>query len=119
MTGERRDGSPNLFDITEPERPSLLPFQIHAKPMPPYQEHSENSFEAAWSMKDKAPSARERVFELLRKEALTDEQIAKRLDLNPSTARPRRIELSNDHLIVEAGRTLTASGRYASLWKAA
>ena len=109
-----------LFGYPRPEpRPALLPFQVHAKPLPAFQEHSENSLEAARSIKDKAPSIRERVFELLRAEALTDEQIAKRLDLNPSTARPRRIELSNDHLVVEAGRALTDSGRYASLWKAA
>lgn len=109
----------SLFGYPVPETPALLPFQIHAKPMPKYQEHSDTSYEAARSIRDKAPSIRERVFELLREEALTDEQIAKRLNLNPNTARPRRIELANKHRIVEAGRVMTESGRYASTWKAA
>jgi DNA-directed RNA polymerase specialized sigma24 family protein len=103
-----------------PERPEFLPWQRHEKPtMAKFQEHSQNSVDAALSINAKAPSIRERVFQLLREEALTDEQIAKRLDLSPNTARPRRIELANKRRIVEAGRVLTESGRYASTWRAA
>ena len=48
----------------------------------------------------------------------TDEEIAQACGLNPSTARPRRIELERRGLIVESGTRKTSSGRMASVWKA-
>lgn len=48
----------------------------------------------------------------------TDEEIATGLGLNPSTERPRRIELARKGLVVEAGTRRTASGRMAVIWKA-
>ena len=61
-----------------------------------------------------------RVLEFLqaRPEGATDEQIASGLGLNPSTARPRRIELQRRGLVVEAGTRKTASGRNAITWRA-
>lgn len=48
---------------------------------------------------------------------LTDEQVCAILDLNPSSARPRRLELLDAGLIQEAGKTrLTKSGRRAIVW---
>jgi hypothetical protein len=54
-----------------------------------------------------------------RTEGVTDEQIAAGLGLNPSTARPRRIELARLGLIVEVGVRKTASGRNAVAWRVA
>jgi len=49
----------------------------------------------------------------------TDEEIAAGLNMNPSTARPRRIELVRRGLVVEAGTRKTASKRNASVWRVA
>ena len=48
---------------------------------------------------------------------VTDEEIASGLQLNPSTARPRRIELARRGLIVEAGTRRSKSGRMATVWR--
>jgi hypothetical protein len=84
----------------------------------PFIHHSQESEDAAHSIKAKAPSLRERVYELLQTGSFTDEQIAQKLDLNPSTSRPRRVELERMGLIESHGTALTASGRSASLWRA-
>jgi len=57
-----------------------------------------------------------RVLELLQAtpDGLTDEEMARRLGMNPSTQRPRRIE----RLVVTCGTRRTASGRNADVWKA-
>jgi hypothetical protein len=62
-----------------------------------------------------------RVLELLQAtpEGLTDEEMQKRLGMNPSTQRPRRIELARRGMVVEAGTRKTASGRNASVWRIA
>jgi len=62
-----------------------------------------------------------KVLELLRAtpEGLTDEEVQRRLDMNPSTQRPRRIELARRGLVVEAGTRKTASGRMATVWRVA
>jgi predicted ArsR family transcriptional regulator len=62
-----------------------------------------------------------RIMEFLRATTAgaTDEEIAAALGLNPSTARPRRIELARRGLIVEAGTRKTASGRMAVVWRRA
>ena len=61
-----------------------------------------------------------RVLELLAATpgGLTDEEMQTRLGMNPSTQRPRRIELARRGLVVEAGTRKTASGRNASVWRA-
>jgi hypothetical protein len=62
-----------------------------------------------------------RVLELLAATpgGLTDEEMQTRLGMNPSTQRPRRIELERRGLVVEAGTRKTASGRNASVWRVA
>jgi hypothetical protein len=62
-----------------------------------------------------------RVLELLKAtpEGLTDEEMQRRLGMNPSTQRPRRIELARRGMVVEAGTRKTVSGRNASVWRAA
>jgi hypothetical protein len=47
----------------------------------------------------------------------TDEEIQTALDMNPSTQRPRRVELVDQGLIQDSGRTrLTRSKRAAAVW---
>lgn len=62
-----------------------------------------------------------RVLELLQATpgGLTDEEMYTRLGMNPSTQRPRRIELARRGLVVEAGTRRTASGRMATVWRVA
>ena len=48
----------------------------------------------------------------------TDEEMQAALGMNPSTQRPRRIELARRGLVVEAGEKRTRSGRRATSWKA-
>ena len=50
---------------------------------------------------------------------LTDEEMQRRLGMNPSTQRPRRIELARRGLVVECGTRKTASGRMAVVWRVA
>jgi transcription initiation factor IIE alpha subunit len=60
-----------------------------------------------------------RVLELLAAtpDGLTDEEQQRLLGMNPSTQRPRRIELARRGLVVEAGTRRTASGRMATVWR--
>ncbi len=60
-----------------------------------------------------------RVLELLAATpgGLTDEEQQRLLGMNPSTQRPRRIELARRGLVVEAGTRKTASGRMAVVWR--
>ena len=62
-----------------------------------------------------------RVLELLAAtpDGLTDEEQQRLLGMNPSTQRPRRIELARRGLVVEAGTRRTASGRMAVVWRVA
>jgi transcription initiation factor IIE alpha subunit len=53
-----------------------------------------------------------------RGDGCTDEEIAQALGMNPSTARPRRIELMRAGLIEQAGTKRTTSGRMAVVWMA-
>ena len=61
-----------------------------------------------------------RVLELLAvwPQGLTDEEMQHKLGMNPSTPRPRRIELARRGLVVEAGTRKTVSGRMAVVWRA-
>ena len=82
---------------------------------------STTSAQAADSLDAKTLNAlQRRVLEFVRDrpDGATDEEIAAGLGLNPSTARPRRIELARRGLIVEAGVRKTASKRAAVVWKA-
>ena len=89
----------------------------------PYQRHSETSKDAADSIVDDLPRLQKRVYERLLwlgSYGATDEQIQIALSMNPSTQRPRRIELTNKGLVhaVEGpnGKRLTRSGRKAQVW---
>jgi predicted ArsR family transcriptional regulator len=86
----------------------------------PYQRHSPTSAEAAVRAEPAAPSTRARILDLIRQRGpLSDEAVADILHLNPSTARPRRIELQRDGLIQESSRQgRTRAGRTCTLWEA-
>ena len=49
----------------------------------------------------------------------TDVEMQAALGMNPSTQRPRRIELVRRGLVVEAGEKRTRSGRRATAWRVA
>ena len=91
---------------------------MHKVSIPAFVHHSETSMQAALSVKPQG--GRARILDFLRndKGSWTDEGIAQMLKMNPSTERPRRIELTNAGLIEEAGTAKTSSGRNAVLWRA-
>lgn len=90
-------------------------------PAPPAQQHSETSREAADGIKETAATMRWSVLKALKAAQLgmTDEEIQTALSMNPSTERPRRVELVRMGLVRDSGRTRsTRSGRKAVVWLA-
>lgn len=93
------------------EIPETLPFQVK----------SETSREAAEEMRGSAKTDRERVLVVIQgaSHGRTDEEIQRMLRMNPSTQRPRRIELVKAGQVRDSGRTRkTKSGRKATVWEA-
>jgi DNA-binding IclR family transcriptional regulator len=87
----------------------------------PYQRHSDTSRDAALSVLSSAAQSRLRVFNFLKQcpEGCTDEEIAEALSMNPSSARPRRVELVAAGIVEDSGfRRRTKSGRKATVWSA-
>jgi predicted ArsR family transcriptional regulator len=84
----------------------------------PFYQDTMTSILAAESMVGKTASLRDQVLEALKRQPMTDEQIAERLGLAPNTARPRRIELMQDGKVIPMGEAKTKSGRRAILWGA-
>ena len=83
---------------------------------------SQTSNDAADSLDAPTLNAMQRrVLELLQAtpDGLTDEEMQTRLGMNPSTQRPRRIELARRGMVVEAGTRRTSSGRMAVVWRVA
>ena len=96
------------------------PGPLFARPAPA-QQHSVTSRAAAASLDRSTLNRLQRlIYDYLCDQpgGATDEEIAQACGLNPSTARPRRIELERRGLIVESGTRKTSSGRTASVWKA-
>lgn len=87
---------------------------------PPFQSHSETSFNAACEIAGKAGTLRRSVYELIHKMSpygCTDEEIQDTLDMNPSTQRPRRVELVDKGLVIDSGRRRdTKAGIGAVVW---
>lgn len=88
---------------------------------PPYQPHSETSYQASVAAVRNASTDRSLVLETLRGFAgigLTDEAIQFATKLPGNTERPRRIELCRKGLVVDSGKTRkTTSGRMATVWE--
>jgi predicted ArsR family transcriptional regulator len=92
-----------------------------APEMLPYQPHSPTSIGAAEAMRPGAKVDRAAVLDIISRKfgGLTDEEIQRSLKLNPSTERPRRIELVRAGKVRASGKTRkTASGRPAVVWEA-
>lgn len=90
--------------------------------MPPHQRHSSASKDAARDIKKARGPLHVRILDLLNRHpaGLTDEQIQEMEELNPSTQRPRRIELLAAGMIEPAPETRkTRSGRSATVWRRA
>jgi hypothetical protein len=87
---------------------------------PPHQRGSATSEAAAVAIEPRSGTLRRMVLEHLRAcgaQGATDDEIQHALDMNPSTQRPRRIELVNSGLVKETSRTRrTRSGRMATVW---
>ena len=90
------------------------------EPDAPYQRHSETSRAAAEAIEPDAATLRGQVLAFIRGRGSfgsTDEESQMGLRMNPSTERPRRIELWRAGWIKDSGRTrYTRSGRSAVVW---
>lgn len=106
-----------LFDFIE-RKVTLSPWQQQqADKGAPFQPHSITSYDAAREIAPTSDNHREAVFQcIVEFGPLTDETIADTLGMNPSTARPRRVELEDAGRIVKRGRLANRSGRMAAAW---
>lgn len=87
---------------------------------PPYIVHNETSRAAAVSIRPVAGTLRARVLEAIERHGpLTDEAGCELTGMNPSTWRPRRVELERAGLIRAAGERAGRSGRAMTTWAAA
>jgi hypothetical protein len=88
--------------------------------MPPFVQGSDTSEDAARKMRQAAPRMRKLVWEdLLRCGARgsTDEEAQRRLLMDGSTQRPRRIELWHKGMVIKtARRRAGSSGKLAVVW---
>lgn len=100
------------------DTPSLFS-QPHAAPFVPWSATSEA---AARAIEPRAETLRRLVLDALREageRGMTDQEIQRRLDMDPSTERPRRGELVRDGLVRDSGQQRkTLSGRMATVWVA-
>lgn len=85
---------------------------------PPAQQHSDTSVAAAEQIAPHTPTMREKVLAELSKWPGTDEEVAGRLGMNPSTYRPRRIELERDGKVEHVSYKSTSAGRKAKVYAA-
>lgn len=95
----------------------------HSIEFPPFQEHSAPSLDAAVAIKPSAATLRDCVFAFIEEQGkygATDDEIQIGLNMNPSTQRPRRVELVEMGLVVRATlNRKTRTGRSAAVWIAA
>ena len=90
--------------------------------LPLFQRHSPTSRAAAESMTPTTINACQRkVLDYLadHPEGATDEEMQLGIPMQPSTQRPRRIELVKLRMIEQAGEGKTRSGRRAAKWRVA
>ena len=120
---------PGDQNVEPPPKDSTDPLQATMFDSLPYQRHSETSREAAEAAKPTASTYRRQVLDYLRIRVIpcgadrlpgaTDEEMQDDLQLNPSTQRPRRVELVSAGLVRDSGRKRkTKSGRWAVVWEA-
>ena len=85
----------------------------------PYQKHSETSKAAAKEIEGDAGTQRHKLFGWLYEHgSATDEECQDGIPMNPSTQRPRRVELVRMGLVRDTGeKRKTRSGRSAVVWE--
>ena len=97
-------------------------YSRYSQPELPFQKHSDTSISAAFEAEPAAGTQKTRILEYLRKyrdSGATDEDMQLYLGMNPSTQRPRRIELVQQGLVRDSGTTRpTRAGRQATVWMA-
>ena len=85
-----------------------------------YQSHSPTSYAAAVKILESADTLRAKVYrhlKLCERYGATDEEMQDHLGMNPSTQRPRRIELVDLLVVKDSGlRRKTRSRREAVVW---
>lgn len=90
------------------------------RPTMPAQRHSETSVAAAEAARPGSGKQRLRVYEAIKAagaEGMTDLEVQAALGMNPSTQRPRRIELVRAGAVVKTDRKRkTPSGRNAAVY---
>lgn len=83
-------------------------------------DHPDTAAAAADSVKTITGQQRRRVYEFIESRGClgaTDIEIQNALDLNPSSQRPRRIELVERGVVTDSGtKRATPSGRSAAVW---
>jgi transcription initiation factor IIE alpha subunit len=86
----------------------------------PCQQHSETSRLASAKIAPTAHTLRQAVLRCLVSaglDGLTDEEMQDRIPMQPSTQRPRRVELVRSGHVIDSGRKReTRSGRSAVVW---
>jgi hypothetical protein len=106
-----------VIDMNTTER--INDFLHRNDPPAPFVAGSPTSEAAANNVRGKrAAQGREAVLAVLRQnpEGLTDEEGYEQLNMNPSTYRPRRVELVKAGLVQSNGVRKTHSGRMAQVW---
>jgi len=92
------------------------------QPYLPYIAESETSKQAANLIEPNAAALLGKVLAFLRKRGnygATDEEMQDEMPIQPSTQRPRRVDLVNRGLVIDSGLTRkTKSGRNAVVWVA-
>ena len=81
-------------------------------------EHPDTAQQAATRIMPRTGTQRQRVLAAIRVLAQTDEELQTRLTMNPSSQRPRRVELVEQRWIEDSGvRRKTSSGADAIVWR--
>lgn len=107
------DTPPAVGALHIPHQPAVIPASA------PFVRDSVTSLEAAKAIEPRAGTLRAKVLAFLRERGshgATDEEMQDRLGMNPSTQRPRRVELAAAGLIVDCSCRKTRSGRNAVVW---
>jgi len=99
------------------EQPDLFGGEPERYEVPAHVSGSSTSLGAAQKIAGKAGTLRAKVLESIRLDGpASDEELQERLAMDPSTQRPRRVELCNADLLHKVGETKTRSGRSATVW---
>ena len=84
-----------------------------------YQLHSETSKQAAIDAMETSATKRSQVYRCIRDSCgATDDEVQVSLQMNPSTQRPRRIELMESGLVTDSGqKRKTRGNKLAVVWE--